>query len=38
MSTQEYIRKVVEDVGEDNDFTRGLWVSAIEFVNVNGGS
>ncbi|GKF41666.1 hypothetical protein Tco_0125008, partial [Tanacetum coccineum] len=23
MSTQEYIRKVIEDVGEDNDFTRG---------------
>nr|GEZ02744.1 hypothetical protein [Tanacetum cinerariifolium] len=38
MPTQEYIRKVVEDVGEDEDFTRGPWVSAVEFVNVNGGS
>nr|GEW18413.1 acyl-CoA-binding domain-containing protein 4 [Tanacetum cinerariifolium] len=36
MSTQEYIRKVVEDVGKDEDFKRGLWVSAIEYVNVNG--
>nr|GFD20392.1 hypothetical protein [Tanacetum cinerariifolium] len=37
MSTQEYIKKVVEDVGEDEDFKRGLWISAIEYVNVNGG-
>ncbi|GJR02019.1 hypothetical protein Tco_0525003 [Tanacetum coccineum] len=37
MSTQEYIRKVVEDVGENEDFTRGPWVSAVELVNVNGG-
>nr|GEZ64801.1 hypothetical protein [Tanacetum cinerariifolium] len=37
MSTQEYIKKVVEDVGEDEDFKRGSWVSAIEYVNVNGG-
>ncbi|GKD57611.1 reverse transcriptase zinc-binding domain-containing protein [Tanacetum coccineum] len=28
MSTQEYIKKVVEDVGEDEDFKNGLWVSA----------
>ncbi|GKE32880.1 hypothetical protein Tco_1452202 [Tanacetum coccineum] len=25
MSTQEYIRKVIEDVGEDDDFTRASW-------------
>nr|GEX23641.1 hypothetical protein [Tanacetum cinerariifolium] len=37
MSTQEYINKVVEDVGEDEDFKRGSWVSAIEYVNANGG-
>ncbi|GJV62209.1 ribonuclease H-like domain-containing protein [Tanacetum coccineum] len=36
LSTQEYIRKVVEDVGEDEDFNGGLWVSAVEFVNANG--
>ncbi|GJR88613.1 hypothetical protein Tco_0212624 [Tanacetum coccineum] len=37
MSTHEYIRKVVEDVGEDEDFTRGSWVSVVDFVNANGG-
>nr|GEX36316.1 hypothetical protein [Tanacetum cinerariifolium] len=37
MSTQEYIRKVIEDVGEDDNFTRALWLSAIDYVNVNGG-
>ncbi|GKE23868.1 hypothetical protein Tco_1435380, partial [Tanacetum coccineum] len=29
--------KVVEDVGEDEDFKSGAWVSATEYVNVNGG-
>ncbi|GJZ40802.1 hypothetical protein Tco_0587688 [Tanacetum coccineum] len=37
MSTQEYIRKVIEDVGEDDDFTRAPWLSAINYVNVDGG-
>ncbi|GJW42576.1 hypothetical protein Tco_0071375 [Tanacetum coccineum] len=37
MSTQEYIRKVIEDVGEDDDFTRGLWLSVVEYVHVDGG-
>ncbi|GJS87023.1 hypothetical protein Tco_0769659 [Tanacetum coccineum] len=37
MSTQEYIRKVIEDVGEDDDFTRAPWLSAIDYVNVDGG-
>nr|GFA03965.1 transposase, MuDR, MULE transposase domain protein [Tanacetum cinerariifolium] len=37
MSTQEYIRKVVEDVGEDDDFTRAPWLSTIDYVNVDGG-
>ncbi|GKF70603.1 hypothetical protein Tco_0203660, partial [Tanacetum coccineum] len=36
-STQEYMKKVVEDVGEDEDFKRGLWVSATDYVNANGG-
>ena len=35
--TQEYIRKVVEDVGEDEDFIRGPWLSAVDFVNANCG-
>jgi hypothetical protein len=36
ISTQECIRKVVEDVGEDEDFSRGPWLSAVDFVNANG--
>ncbi|GJY62475.1 ribonuclease H-like domain-containing protein [Tanacetum coccineum] len=35
--TQEYIKKVVEGVGEDGDFESGSWVSATEYVNANGG-
>ncbi|GKA27185.1 hypothetical protein Tco_0713353, partial [Tanacetum coccineum] len=38
MSTQEYMKKVVEDVGEDEDFKSGSWVSATDYVNVNGGT
>ncbi|GKA13477.1 hypothetical protein Tco_0693123 [Tanacetum coccineum] len=37
MSTQKYIKKVVDDVGEDVDFKRGSWVSAIEYMDANGG-
>ncbi|GJZ81974.1 putative reverse transcriptase domain, ribonuclease H-like domain, aspartic peptidase domain protein [Tanacetum coccineum] len=35
LSTQEYMKKVVEEVGEDEDFKSGSWVSA-DYVNVNG--
>ncbi|GJU93377.1 hypothetical protein Tco_1318133 [Tanacetum coccineum] len=37
MSTQEYIRKVIEDVCEDDDFTCASWLSVLEYVNVDGG-
>ncbi|GJR08071.1 hypothetical protein Tco_0790723 [Tanacetum coccineum] len=37
MSTQEYIRKVIQDVGKDEDFRRGSWLSAVKYVNVDGG-
>ncbi|GJZ95374.1 hypothetical protein Tco_0667708, partial [Tanacetum coccineum] len=37
MSTQEYMQKVVEDVGEDADFNSGAWVSATKYVNAFGG-
>ncbi|GJS58107.1 hypothetical protein Tco_0652891 [Tanacetum coccineum] len=37
MSTQDYIRKVIEDVGEDDDFTHVPWLSTIDYVNVDGG-
>ncbi|GJT25661.1 transposase, MuDR, MULE transposase domain protein [Tanacetum coccineum] len=38
MSTQEYMQKVVEDVGEDTDFNSGAWVSATNYVNAFGGT
>ncbi|GKC86912.1 nucleolar protein 56-like protein, partial [Tanacetum coccineum] len=34
MSTQEYMKKVVED----EDFKSESWVSATDYVNVNGGT
>ncbi|GKB42600.1 hypothetical protein Tco_0887542 [Tanacetum coccineum] len=37
MSTQDYMKKVVEDVGEDEDFKSVSWVSATDYVNANGG-
>nr|GEW58033.1 hypothetical protein [Tanacetum cinerariifolium] len=37
-STQEYMKKVVEDVGEDDDFNSGPWVSVTNYVNANGGT
>nr|GEX50879.1 hypothetical protein [Tanacetum cinerariifolium] len=38
ISTQKYMQKVVEDVGEDEDFKTGSWVSATNYVNANGGA
>ncbi|GJY18990.1 hypothetical protein Tco_0390481 [Tanacetum coccineum] len=37
MSTQEYIRKVIEDVGDDDNFTCAPWLSVLDYVNVDGG-
>nr|GEU81431.1 hypothetical protein [Tanacetum cinerariifolium] len=37
LSTQEYMKKVVENVGDDEDFKSGSWVSATDYVNANGG-
>nr|GEU66443.1 hypothetical protein [Tanacetum cinerariifolium] len=36
--TQEYMKKVVEDVDEDEDFKSGSWVSATDYTNANGGT
>nr|GEW47379.1 hypothetical protein [Tanacetum cinerariifolium] len=36
LSTQEYMKQVVEDVGEDEDFNTGSWVGATEYVKANG--
>ncbi|GJR22065.1 hypothetical protein Tco_0970592 [Tanacetum coccineum] len=32
MSTQEYMQKVIEDVGADDNFNSGAWISAINYV------
>ncbi|GJV68181.1 ribonuclease H-like domain-containing protein [Tanacetum coccineum] len=37
LSTQEYMKQVVEDVREDEDFNSGSWVGATEYVKSNGG-
>ncbi|GKA19307.1 hypothetical protein Tco_0699222 [Tanacetum coccineum] len=37
MSTQEYMKKFVKDVGEDEDFKSGPWVSATDYVHATGG-
>ncbi|GJS51175.1 hypothetical protein Tco_0624537 [Tanacetum coccineum] len=38
MSTQEYMQKVVEDVGEDSDFNSRAWISASNYVLSTGGT
>ncbi|PWA73610.1 hypothetical protein CTI12_AA260060 [Artemisia annua] len=37
ISTQEYTRTVLEDVEVDEDFSRGPRLSAVDFVDANGG-
>nr|GEU37006.1 hypothetical protein [Tanacetum cinerariifolium] len=37
MSIQEYIRKAIEDVGEDDDFTCASWLNVVKYVNADGG-
>ena len=37
MATQEYIRKVVHDVGEDSDFNSGPWIRVVEYMKSDGG-
>nr|GEU60288.1 hypothetical protein [Tanacetum cinerariifolium] len=38
MSTQQYMDKVVKDVGDDDDFKSAAWVSATNYVNTFGGT
>nr|GEZ84161.1 hypothetical protein [Tanacetum cinerariifolium] len=38
MSTQQYIDKVVEDVGDDDDFKSAAWVSVTNYINTFGGT
>ncbi|GKB86755.1 hypothetical protein Tco_0959027 [Tanacetum coccineum] len=38
MSTQKYMKKKFEDVGEDDDFNSGAWVSATNYVMAFGGT
>nr|GEV39604.1 hypothetical protein [Tanacetum cinerariifolium] len=36
LSTQEYMKQVVEDVREDEDSNSGSWVGATEYLQANG--
>nr|GEV91295.1 hypothetical protein [Tanacetum cinerariifolium] len=38
MSTQQYMDKVVKDVGDGDDFKSAAWVSATNYVNTFGGT
>nr|GEU34404.1 hypothetical protein [Tanacetum cinerariifolium] len=38
ISTQEYMQKVVKDVGKHNDFKSEAWVSATNYVTTTGGT
>ncbi|GJS49238.1 hypothetical protein Tco_0599359 [Tanacetum coccineum] len=38
LSTQEYMKKVVDDVGKDEDFKSGSWISVTDYVKTNGGT
>ncbi|GKE81564.1 hypothetical protein Tco_1551564 [Tanacetum coccineum] len=38
MSTQEYMQKVIEDVGENDDYKSGAWISATNYVTATGGT
>nr|GEU42414.1 hypothetical protein [Tanacetum cinerariifolium] len=37
-STQKYMQRIIEDVGEDVDFNIGVWVSATNYVMAAGGT
>nr|GEZ87173.1 hypothetical protein [Tanacetum cinerariifolium] len=37
MLTQEYVRKITEEASEDDHFTRGPWLSAIQYLVAEGG-
>ncbi|GJT56883.1 reverse transcriptase domain-containing protein [Tanacetum coccineum] len=36
MPTQKYVRKIIKDASEDDHFTRGLWLSAVVYLHVEG--
>nr|GFA26236.1 hypothetical protein [Tanacetum cinerariifolium] len=36
MSTQEYVRKIIEEASEDDHFTRGPWLSAVQYLATEG--
>ncbi|GKF47325.1 hypothetical protein Tco_0137127 [Tanacetum coccineum] len=37
MVTQEYVRKIIKDASENDHFTCGPWLSAVEYLNAQGG-
>ncbi|GKB13376.1 hypothetical protein Tco_0847299, partial [Tanacetum coccineum] len=37
MPTHKYVRKITENASEDDHFTHGPWLSAIQYLNAEGG-
>ncbi|GJV15112.1 RNA-directed DNA polymerase, eukaryota [Tanacetum coccineum] len=37
MPTQEYVRKIIKDANEDDHFTLSPWLSAVQYLNLEGG-
>ncbi|GKE16270.1 RNA-directed DNA polymerase, eukaryota [Tanacetum coccineum] len=37
MSTHAYVRKIIEDASEDDHFTRGPWLSVIQYLDAEWG-
>ncbi|GKC91756.1 hypothetical protein Tco_1152405 [Tanacetum coccineum] len=37
MPTHEYVRKIIEDASEDDHFTRGPWLSVIQYLDAEWG-
>ncbi|GJU67569.1 transposase, MuDR, MULE transposase domain protein, partial [Tanacetum coccineum] len=36
MLTQEYVKKITEEASDDDHFTRGPWLSAVQYLAVEG--
>nr|GEU57718.1 hypothetical protein [Tanacetum cinerariifolium] len=36
MSTHEYVRKITDEASEDDHFTHGPWLSAVQYLAVEG--
>nr|GEV89470.1 hypothetical protein [Tanacetum cinerariifolium] len=37
ISTQEYVMKIIKDVSDDDHFTRDVWLSAVQYLDIERG-